>query len=653
MAPRTQEWWFQLVEEGTGCAFANTEPDMIELPQALIRVRDLRNKIHAEYDHTKPPGRNLLAHVAPNQLKVYRDEAAYKAKKQCSPRSPLNELDAQATLIVVVPARQISDADMQAEVPPSGFGRQALQQDVVWYGVRGSTGMLQSVDLQDERTLSRSSLTNVVINRLIEKHVLLVKSPPMTGKSSLAALVSRDLVNRSKEQKQKVVVASFSLLAISDDETFHDVFKQECKVEWSRVKSLPLNGYTVYLVVDEAQVLYKTGATSPRRKSAEFWQLVKRVLNNKDTGIRVLMFAAYGSDLQYTQLSTPVEIPPEVTLGIEHLNFGIDEIDEYVTKWFRGFMCLQGSTTQFFALLALLTGGHVGLCVTAIRTLNGVYRSRVASGGVLPSAQEWIGMLEHGSMQEHEDHQLFKALISTRAVKVLETLQIEELHGLERLVYGVSTRSDADIADICIRRGILVQTTDRIEFSSPVMWRYFVKMRVGDIERALHGPETLQEMIARVVRAINYDSIRKTLGRTLSNDIPLERAWQMEFFKASYRCTPSTCVTSADVGALFGSTGFIDFTVDCGDDFWGIELLREGNKLDEHIGRFAPGGPYSLLQLSDYCLVDLRRVSSMGDTTRATITADLNRCEKLYVVCYDPKLVHVSVLNAHSVWNIF
>ncbi|POM65708.1 Crinkler (CRN) family protein [Phytophthora palmivora] len=106
------------------------------------------------------------------------------------------------------------------------------------------------------------------------------------------------------------------------------------------------------------------------------------------------------------------------------------------------------------------------------------------------------------------------------------------------------------------------------------------------------------------------------------------------------------------VGALFGSTGFIDFTVHCGDDFWGIELLRDGSNLDEHIDRFAPGGPYSLLELSDYCLVDFRRVSSMGDMTMPTITTDLNHCAKLYVVCYDPTLAHVSILNAQSVWNI-
>ncbi|KAG3093436.1 hypothetical protein PI125_g16841 [Phytophthora idaei] len=181
------------------------------------------------------------------------------------------------------------------------------------------------------------------------------------------------------------------------------------------------------------------------------------------------------------------------------------------------------------------------------------------------------------------------------------------------------------------------------------MWRYFVKMRVSRIARAL---EELQEMIAHVIRNINYDNIREPLGWTGPNDFSPEKALQLEFYKAAYRCTPKYFVTSADVGALFGSTGFIDFTVQWENQFWGFDLLREGSKLDEHIQRFAAGGLYSLLQLSDYCLLDFRRVSSMDDAIRATIATDVNRCEKLFVVCYDAGLKQVSLWYAQCNWNV-
>jgi hypothetical protein len=133
-------------------------------------------------------------------------------------------------------------------------------------------------------------------------------------------------------------------------------------------------------------------------------------------------------------------------------------------------------------------------------------------------------------------------------VKVLETLDTEELDRLERIACGANPDSDAAIVEKCLRKGILTQTERRFAFSSPVMWRFFVKMRVGHIVLALHVPKTLPEMIARLVQAIDYDSIRQTLGRSLSSDIPLERAWQMEFYKAAYHYTPSTFVTSVDGG---------------------------------------------------------------------------------------------------------
>ncbi|DBA03602.1 TPA: hypothetical protein N0F65_006781 [Lagenidium giganteum] len=39
----------------------------------------------------------------------------------------------------------------------------------------------------------------------------------------------------------------------------------------------------------------------------------------------------------------------------------------------------------------------------------------------------------------------------------------------------------------------------------------------------------------RVLRAIDYDSVRKTPGRALSSGVP-ERAWQMEFNKDIDAC---------------------------------------------------------------------------------------------------------------------
>ncbi|ETO58610.1 hypothetical protein F444_23012, partial [Phytophthora nicotianae P1976] len=92
--------WFQLVNEATRDAYANTTVDSLRLPESAEDIADLRVAVIQ-----KCP--NSLTNVIAANLRVYADEAAYKAKKQCSPQSSLNELDAQATLIVEVPTQRL------------------------------------------------------------------------------------------------------------------------------------------------------------------------------------------------------------------------------------------------------------------------------------------------------------------------------------------------------------------------------------------------------------------------------------------------------------------------------------------------------------------------------------------------------------------
>ncbi|EEY65446.1 Crinkler (CRN) family protein [Phytophthora infestans T30-4] len=553
-------------------------------------------------------------------------------------RGPVN-------VLVVVPEGAVGSALSQP-------ANSATIPNIAWYGTRGSIVEGEGIDLKDPRTLSRATLTADIIRRLEETHVLLVKSPPMTGKTSLATLVSRSLVDRHTIDNKKMVLFNLSALSTHENETFEENFKKQCEMDWKNaVATLPTQAKCmVYLVVDEVQVIYKEGTHSPRRKSTVFWELIKYVLSNGNYSIRILMFAAYGSGVEYTRLATPIQFDDRIVLGIDQLNFSHAEVSEYVQKWFKGTTSFGGLSSsamkEFCANLEEVTGRHIGLCATTISELNRVHASRNRSASRQPLPAEWIRMLQSGSLYEANDEALFKALTSTRAVKVLDTLDENELDRLERIAYGANSDFDTDIVEQCLRKGILVQTERRFEFSSPVMWRFFVKMRVGHIVRALHVPKTLPEMVARVMRSIDYDSIRQTLGRSLSSDIPLERAWQMEFYKAAYHCTPSTFATSVDVGALFGSSGFVDFTIHGGDIFWGIELLREASNLAEHIKRFSPGGRYSSLPLTAFCLIDFRRVASIDDVPIERIAENMRDCDKLFVVCYDARMEGVMVINS-------
>ncbi|KAG6963754.1 hypothetical protein JG687_00006376 [Phytophthora cactorum] len=101
-----REVWFQLVqvsEDQQGMPFSGVSEDAVQLTDDIRDVRNLREAIREKYRHEKP---DSMEGVAPNQLRIYANEAAYKAKKPCSPRSSLNDLDMRAIFIVEVRLQQ-------------------------------------------------------------------------------------------------------------------------------------------------------------------------------------------------------------------------------------------------------------------------------------------------------------------------------------------------------------------------------------------------------------------------------------------------------------------------------------------------------------------------------------------------------------------
>lgn len=129
----------------------------------------------------------------------------------------------------------------------------------------------------------------------------------------------------------------------------------------------------------------------------------------------------------------------------------------------------------------------------------------------------------------------------------------------------------------------------------------------------------------------------------------------MEFYKCLFRCS-STGITSADVGSIFQSEGAIDFTVHSNVDeyVWGIELLREREKLDEHLSRFhEKDGIYKNIPLLEYCVIDFRRIAektTIQENQMLRIAQDIKKYEKLWIVMYDNTFSNVIVYH-HTLQN--
>uniref|UniRef100_K3X9Y6 Uncharacterized protein n=1 Tax=Globisporangium ultimum (strain ATCC 200006 / CBS 805.95 / DAOM BR144) TaxID=431595 RepID=K3X9Y6_GLOUD len=154
-------------------------------------------------------------------------------------------------------------------------------------------------------------------------------------------------------------------------------------------------------------IIYQVQPTSPPRlNSGVFWCFAKSVLSDAASRVRIMLFAAYGFDLQYVIPSILVQFAdPEMVMGIQHLLFSPTEVREYVAKWFSGVACLQttasdGSSAMetFCANLELLTGRHV-------------FYSRVnICSALVPSAHDWIRKLQDGSLYEANGELLFEVL---------------------------------------------------------------------------------------------------------------------------------------------------------------------------------------------------------------------------------------------------
>ena len=69
---------------------------------------------------------------------------------------------------------------------------------------------------------------------------------------------------------------------------------------------------------------------------------------------------------------------------------------------------------------------------------------------------------------------------------------------------------------------------------------------------------------------------------------------------------PNICI-SPDVGAVYSTRGFVDFHIGIGGG-WVVELLRGGNKREDHIKRFMRNDKYYpiVLEVAEWVVIDIQ-----------------------------------------------
>lgn len=128
-------------------------------------------------------------------------------------------------------------------------------------------------------------------------------------------------------------------------------------------------------------------------------------------------------------------------------------------------------------------------------------------------------------------------------------------------------------------------------FSAPVVRQVILLRRLRPVSRPLELRNSLFDFVIAALPRLDPSWLAKTAGNCLNKDLlPSEAFWQYACWKALSSALPKGQM-SPDVGHAFDQKGRVDFYINH-EFHWGIELTREGSRLDKHYARFFKGGVY-------------------------------------------------------------
>ena len=126
----------------------------------------------------------------------------------------------------------------------------------------------------------------------------------------------------------------------------------------------------------------------------------------------------------------------------------------------------------------------------------------------------------------------------------------------------------------------------------------------------------LPEFVMAVLHSMKQINLERS--KVNNHGAILEAVWQKEFYRAATAILPSKMHITPELTAIKGDKmGRVDFTVETWEPDntfkikWCIELVRNGDKLDEHVQRFQPNGIYSDIGHEDHIIVDFRDEKSV------------------------------------------
>ena len=165
-------------------------------------------------------------------------------------------------------------------------------------------------------------------------------------------------------------------------------------------------------------------------------------------------------------------------------------------------------------------------------------------------------------------------------------------------------------------------------FSSPAAARFYYSRMFPRASPSAEPPASLEQLIIQATPILSARRLRVARQTRTNGELqtPKEAVYQQLFHEAIAALLPTTYRIIPELGteAMIGGkvkTGELDFYIRNGNK-WGLELLRDGDKIGEHLGRIP--GKYKNVVADEWLVVDCRVHPSVP------IKPAYNRCSLVF-----------------------
>jgi hypothetical protein len=220
----------------------------------------------------------------------------------------------------------------------------------------------------------------------------------------------------------------------------------------------------------------------------------------------------------------------------------------------------------------------------------------------LPLEALWSGLLNvgvfrrglpsHKELQEPQNARVFRAVLVNNSV----TKEMVE-------------PSDQEALDHCFKSGWLHATGHQDRswhiFTTP-LHQWFVEYYLGTtVAKSTPIKQDLPAFAISVIRQFSRTMLsteREIVGAS-SIQRPPEAQFQDEFYRGCHEYSNGSLISFPEFG---DASGRVDFYIPCNQ--WGVELLRDGDRLESHSSRFTGQGAYAKMKFNDYIILDFRTI---------------------------------------------